>query len=109
MAPKILLRTVLLLLLFTCNACLYLARTNITVAVIYMFPQSENIEGDLLSAFYWGYKVSQIPGGYLASSFGAKRVLGSAVLVWGLSTTVTGFVGTSGRSRTHPGHQQIAI
>ena len=95
MAPKILLRTVLLLLLFTCNACLYLARTNITVAVIYMFPQSENIEGDLLSAFYWGYMVSQIPGGYLASSFGAKRVLGSAVLVWGLSTTVTGFVGTS--------------
>ena len=60
-----------------------------------MFPQSENIEGDLLSAFYWGYMVSQIPGGYLASSFGAKRVLGSAVLVWGLSTMVTGFVGTS--------------
>jgi MFS family permease len=89
------LRTILLVLLWMCNICLYLARTNITVAVIFMFPSSESIEGTLLAAFYWGYTVSQIPGGWFASKFGPKFVLGCAVLLWSLSTISSGFVGKS--------------
>ena len=90
-----LVRTTLLLVLWFCNVCLYLSRTNITVAIIYMFPTDESIEGSLLAAFYWGYMLSQVPGGYLAARFGAKRTLSVAVLVWSLSTVFTGFVGKS--------------
>ena len=88
-------RNILLILLWLCNTCLYLARTNITVAIIYMFPKSETIEGNVLSAFYIGYTVSQIPGGWLAAKYGAKRVLAVAVTLWSLSTLFTGFVGKS--------------
>lgn len=88
-------RTVLLIVLWFCNVCLYLSRTNITVAVIYMFPTDENIEGSLLAAFYWGYLISQVPGGWLASRYGSKKTLSCAVLIWSLSTLFTGFVGKS--------------
>ena len=90
-----LVRTSLLIILWACNACLYLARTNITVAVIWMFPANESVEGTLLAAFYWGYLLSQVPGGYLATRFGAKLTLSSAVCLWSLSTLATGFVGKS--------------
>ena len=89
------LRTILLLLLWLCNICLYLARTNITVAVIYMFPNSESIEGTLLAAFYYGYTISQVPGGWLASRYGSKSVLSIAVLIWSIATLSTGFAGKS--------------
>jgi MFS family permease len=88
-------RRTLLLLLWLCNVCLYIARTNISVAVVYMFPSDDKIEGRLLSSFYIGYTVSQIPGGWLAARFGAKRVLGSAVLLWSLATIGAGFTDKS--------------
>ena len=56
-----------------------------------MFPSDDNIEGHLLSSFYWGYALSQIPGGWLAAKFGAKWVLGCAVFVWSLATIGAGF------------------
>ncbi|XP_043235324.1 putative inorganic phosphate cotransporter [Amphibalanus amphitrite] len=36
----------------------------------------EFTQGLLLAAFYWGYLVTQVPGGFLAERFGSKRVLG---------------------------------
>ena len=40
--------------------------------------------GLVLSAFYWGYMVSQIPGGRLAERFGVRRVLGVSLGVTSL-------------------------
>ena len=37
--------------------------------------------------------ISQIPGGWLASKYGAKIVLSSAVLLWSLVTILTVFFG----------------
>ena len=54
--------------------------------VIYMFPNSESIEGTLLAAFYYGYTISQVPGGWLASRYGSKSVLSIAVLIWSIAT-----------------------
>jgi len=90
-----LVRTTLIVILWACNMCLYLARTNITVAVIYMFPHNTNTEGTLLAAFYYGYTLSQVPGGYIATRCGSKITLSCAVLLWSLSTLFTGFVGKS--------------
>uniref|UniRef100_A0A914W490 Major facilitator superfamily (MFS) profile domain-containing protein n=1 Tax=Plectus sambesii TaxID=2011161 RepID=A0A914W490_9BILA len=43
------------------------------------FIWSKTKQGQLLSAFFWGYPFSQILGGLLAGRFGGKMVLGSTV------------------------------
>ncbi|MDJ0105391.1 MFS transporter [Rhodococcus erythropolis] len=40
--------------------------------------------GVLLSAFFWGYIITQIPGGVLAARFGPKRVMLATLAIWGL-------------------------
>uniref|UniRef100_A0A4W3IWE5 Major facilitator superfamily (MFS) profile domain-containing protein n=1 Tax=Callorhinchus milii TaxID=7868 RepID=A0A4W3IWE5_CALMI len=51
-----------------------------------VYDWSSETQGWILSAFYYGYIVSQIPGGYLAMRFGGKLVLGFAVLLSSVST-----------------------
>lgn len=46
--------------------------------------------GFLLSAFFAGYCISQIPGGFLADRFGVRRVATAAMLWWSLFTAITG-------------------
>ena len=86
-------RGVIVYLCLLCNLCLYLCRTCISVAIVYMY-KDQQIKGILLSAFYVGYTISQIPGGWLASKYGAKLVLSLAVLLWSLVTILTVVFGT---------------
>jgi sugar phosphate permease len=46
--------------------------------------------GWVLSAFFMGYSVMQIPGGLLVDRFGPNRVLTAAVAGWSLLTAATG-------------------
>jgi MFS family permease len=46
--------------------------------------------GILLSAFFGGYSISQIPGGFLADKFGVRRVATVAMLWWSGFTAITG-------------------
>lgn len=43
-------------------------------------PWAKNVQGYVLSAFFWGYMCSQILGGYLAGRYGGKLVIGVVVL-----------------------------
>ena len=45
--------------------------------------------GIILSAFFLGYAIMPIPGGWLADKFGAKRVLLMAVITWSIFTGLT--------------------
>lgn len=45
--------------------------------------------GIILSAFFLGYAIMQIPGGWLADKFGAKRVLLMAVIMWSIFRGLT--------------------
>ncbi len=45
--------------------------------------------GIILSAFFLGYAIMQIPGGWLADKFGAKRILLIAVIMWSIFTGLT--------------------
>ena len=45
--------------------------------------------GVILGAFYYGYMVFQIPGGWLALRVGGARLFGAAVLVASLLTLLT--------------------
>jgi MFS family permease len=46
----------------------------------------EFIQGLILSSFYWGYIVTQLPGGRLAEVFGPKHVLSVSLLGTALVT-----------------------
>ena len=50
--------------------------------------------GVVLSSFFAGYFLCQIPGGILADKFGPRKVMAGAVLWWSAFTAVTGAVGS---------------
>ncbi len=43
------------------------------------FKWSVAMESAVDSSFFWGYLVTQIPGGFLASVFPANRIFGTAI------------------------------
>ena len=45
--------------------------------------------GLVLGSFFYGYLLTQIPGGWIATRFGGKHVFGTGVLVTSLLTLVT--------------------
>ena len=45
--------------------------------------------GWVLSSFYYGYLITQIPGGYLADIFGGKYIFGIMILLTSLLTILT--------------------
>jgi len=49
-------------------------------------------QGIILSAFFGGYALFQIPGGILADRFGPRRVMAFAIAWWSVFTSLTGMV-----------------
>ncbi|MFD0051496.1 MFS transporter [Actinomycetes bacterium NPDC127524] len=47
--------------------------------------------GVVLSSFFAGYALMQIPGGVLADKYGSKRVMILSLIAWSLFTAFTGF------------------
>jgi sugar phosphate permease len=70
------------------NAICYADRTNIGIAAPSFVP-GEGDRGIVLSAFFYGYLLTQIPASYLASQHGVKAVFGTGVLVWTLCDVST--------------------
>jgi MFS transporter, ACS family, glucarate transporter len=54
------------------------------------FNLSSSLVGLVLSSFFIGYVLMQIPGGWLADKLGAKKVLNVIVFVWSVFTGLTG-------------------
>ncbi|XP_006816975.1 sialin-like [Saccoglossus kowalevskii] len=53
------------------------------------FNWSSYQQGVLLGAFYYGYTIMQIPGGWLERKFGAMRVYGGSILLCAILTMLT--------------------
>jgi len=82
----------LVILFFTSNLICYMDRFNIAVTAPVIMKDlgwDEAVLGVILSSFFWGYTLLQIPGGWLADRFGGKKVLGIGVLWWSLFTMLT--------------------
>ncbi len=47
--------------------------------------------GIIISAFFLGYAVMQVPGGWLADRFGSKVVVIVTIAMWSIFTVMTGF------------------
>lgn len=54
------------------------------------FGFSSSLIGLVLSSFFIGYVIMQIPGGWLADRFGSRKVLLIIVFVWSVFTGLTG-------------------
>ncbi|GLH15797.1 Vesicular glutamate transporter 3, partial [Gryllus bimaculatus] len=85
----------------------YALRVNLSVAIVAMtanrtvvaengtleyeqeFAWDSKMQGLLLSAFFWGYLVTQIPGGWLAARVGGNRLFGFGLAATALLTLLT--------------------
>ncbi|MFJ9993059.1 MFS transporter [Pseudomonas putida] len=75
----------------------YMDRANLSIALPYMKDDlnlSSSEAGFILGAFFWTYALCQIPAGMLVDRFGAKVVLGAAVIWWSVFTMATSLVRT---------------
>lgn len=66
-------------------------KVNLSIAIIPMshqFGWNASVAGLVQSSFFWGYALSQLPGGWLAKIFGGRKVLEVGVLVWSLATAL---------------------
>ncbi|KAG1655420.1 Sialin [Nymphon striatum] len=85
----------------------YALRVNLSIAIVAMVSNTTTVldngtivyhqdydwdtgkQGVLLSAFFWGYIITQIPGGLLASRYGPKKFFGTGILCTALFTLLT--------------------
>ena len=94
-------------------ANLYAMRVNLSVAIVYMvnntalnenknytelnpadtkdgpFPWDESQQGIILGMFFYGYVLTQVPGGRMAEIVGGKWLMGVGVLVTAVFTLLT--------------------
>ena len=59
------------------------------------FGWTESEKGRVLSGFYWGYLVSQLPSGLLATRYGGKRALFVSMLLASVLIGLTPGVATA--------------
>ncbi|XP_076902210.1 putative anion transporter 6, chloroplastic [Bidens hawaiensis] len=70
-------------------------KVNLSIAIIPMshqFGWSSSVAGLVQSSFFWGYALSQLPGGWLSKIFGGREILQFGVLAWSLATALVPLV-----------------
>ncbi|MCM3571454.1 MFS transporter [Neobacillus mesonae] len=88
-------RNIILLLLFLTWTLSYMDRMVMTVAIPYIskdFHLTPVDMGVVMSAFFAGYALFQIPGGLLADKFGPRKTMAAAITWWSLFTAATAMV-----------------
>ncbi|NYF24849.1 MFS transporter [Sporosarcina sp. JAI121] len=84
-----------LFVLWLCWLFSFLDRMVITIALPFIGDDlnlNATAQGLLLSIFFAGYALFQIPGGMLSDKFGFRRVVSIAIIWWSIFTTLTGFI-----------------
>ncbi|XP_046680594.1 putative inorganic phosphate cotransporter isoform X1 [Homalodisca vitripennis] len=89
---------------FLCLVLAYSMRVNLSVGIVAMtdskgsnpdfmvLPWSTTRQGIILSSFFWGYLITQIPAGHMARKFGPKYLLFGAMLVCSVFTLLSPFI-----------------
>ncbi|KAL6781916.1 PHT4B [Auxenochlorella protothecoides x Auxenochlorella symbiontica] len=79
-------------LCFLATLTAYVERTGFSIAYTGMAKTaglSESVKGTVLSAFYWGYALSQIPGGMAAQRYGGDVMLSLSFALWATASLLT--------------------
>jgi len=85
------------LIVFVSYLVAFADRTNIGVAAPQMARDLQlgtTLTGALLGAFFWGYLVTQIPGGWISTKIGPRRVIAISMVITGIMACLTGTVQT---------------
>uniref|UniRef100_A0A0E0MKB1 Major facilitator superfamily (MFS) profile domain-containing protein n=1 Tax=Oryza punctata TaxID=4537 RepID=A0A0E0MKB1_ORYPU len=80
-------RYVIVLLTFICTNVCYIERVGFSIAYTVAADAigvNQANKGMILSMFYYGYVLSQIPGGWAAQRIGGRRVLLLSFVLWSL-------------------------
>ena len=88
-SPPYIQRVIFSIFLFFGLCNVYMLRVNLSVAILPMqkqFNWSSETKGIILSSFFFGYLFGQVPGGYIATVYGAKFVFGIGVLCTAILT-----------------------
>ncbi|XP_018804075.1 PREDICTED: putative inorganic phosphate cotransporter isoform X1 [Bactrocera latifrons] len=100
-APIIGTRHIQCFLCFCCLSICYALRVNLSVGIVAMtdrnstnsnltvYDWSEGTKSYVLSSFFWGYIVTQIPGGHIAQKYGAKTLLLIGITLCSVLTLLT--------------------
>ncbi|MEK4533051.1 MFS transporter [Solibacillus sp. FSL K6-1554] len=86
-------RHIILSLLFLGWCLSYLDRMAMNVGIVEIakdFNLSPSVMGVVLSSFFAGYALMQLPGGWLADKFGSRKVIVISIVLWSLFTVFTG-------------------
>lgn len=81
-------RYFIVFLTFICTNVCYIERVGFSIAYTAAADAvgvSQSSKGLILSAFFYGYAVSQVPGGWAAQLVGGRRVLLMSFLLWSLT------------------------
>ncbi|XP_069106176.1 sialin-like isoform X1 [Argopecten irradians] len=60
------------------------------------YDWDEATQGLILSSFFYGYALTQIPGGFLADKFGGKRLFGYGILITAVLSLLTPLAAEAG-------------
>ncbi|XP_050679097.1 putative inorganic phosphate cotransporter isoform X3 [Leptidea sinapis] len=99
-------RHVIIFLLFLSTVTSYATRVSMSLAIVAMtkpndygfpvFSWEQTIRDTILSSFFWGYIVLQIPSGVLAGRFGGKYLVFASMIVTGIVNLFTPMLATKG-------------
>ncbi|WP_414150824.1 MFS transporter [Acetobacterium carbinolicum] len=70
-----------------------LNRFSINYAIVEIskdFVLNASTQGFIMSSFFLGYALMQVPGGWLADKYGPKKVLISSILIWSVFAALSG-------------------
>ena len=82
--------------LFFGAMCLFSVRTVMSVCALEIskeFNYDKTQMARLLSSFFYGYPITQVPGGYLSDKIGGDLMIYYTAIVWGLLTFFLPYVG----------------
>lgn len=86
-------RHLIVMVCFLATLTAYVERTGFSIAYTMMAKEAgtvdEGTKGVVMSAFYWGYGVSQIPGGMAAQRYGGISVLTVCFGMWSIASLLT--------------------
>ncbi|MGH9440554.1 MAG: MFS transporter, partial [Terriglobia bacterium] len=75
----------------------FINRTSISMAlpsIMHDFHITQTQGGSIAGIFFWGYLILQIPGGYLAEHWSAKKFVAILLVIWGACAIAGGLVHT---------------